>query len=393
MVSDFQRRFRAAAEQEAPFACLCSARGDAELGRRSVLATSLRPLLQVHHYDAHIAERLRQAARAAFAEGAAGCLLLASHEAASLFDEAECHASWNGMPLLQLWAAGEAFETTERTPWRGPTALPELRRRQVVSEEWHAAAVAAVLEAIRAGRLYQLCLTFPLWFEPPSSMVALFDWMMANHPVDYGAFLRLPGLEVASASPERFLSLRNGVATARPMKGTRRIEPGREEEILRELAASEKDRAENTMIVDLLRNDLSRVCVPGSVEVPALCTVERYRSVAQLTSTVTGRLEVGRDVWDLLAAAFPPGSMTGAPKIEACAMLRELEQGPRGLYGGTVGWIAPSGDADLSVVIRTMQSWRGQARWDVGGGIVYDSTARLEWEEAWAKVAVLGQRP
>jgi anthranilate/para-aminobenzoate synthase component I len=177
------------------------------------------------------------------------------------------------------------------------------------------------------------------------------------------------------------------------MKGTRLLVPGSEQAIMEELAASEKDRAENTMIVDLLRNDLSRVCRPGSVQVPALCTVERYRSVAQLTSTVTGELAAGRDIWDLLAAAFPPGSMTGAPKLEACAMLRELEQGPRGLYGGTIGWVEPNGNAELSVVIRTMQSRNGRARWDVGGGIVYDSDPASEWEEAWAKVAVLGQRP
>lgn len=389
----FGERYLAAVRSAAPFACLCSARGDAELGRRSLLATGLRPVVELHAGASSVTSSLRQAADAAFASGAAGCLLLVSHEAAPLFDESVSHEAWEGLPLVQLWAAGEVVETEAQPAWPGPVTMPPLRRLRVADEAWHAAAVETVLEAIRAGRLYQLCLTFPLWFEPPASMPALFDWMMANHPVDFGAFVRLPGFEVASASPERFLSLRSGVATARPMKGTRRLEAGREQQILRELESSEKDRAENTMIVDLLRNDLSRVCRPGTVEVPALCTVERYRSVAQLTSTVTGRLEEGRDVWDLLAAAFPPGSMTGAPKIEACSMLRELEQGPRGLYGGTIGWITPSGDAELSVVIRTLQSWRGKARWDVGGGIVYDSTARAEWEEAWAKVAVLGQRP
>ena len=393
----FQRAVEEAAAGAEPFACLCSARGDAALGKRSLLARRMRPVatLQADAAPAvgEATALLRAAAQQAFAEGAKGCLLLVSHEGGRLFDEADSHAAWEGLPLVQLWAADDLLETLGGEPWSGPSERPQLERRAVADEAWHRAAVETILEAIRAGRLYQLCLTFPLWFEAPDSLIELFAWMMANHPVDYGALIRLPGLELASASPERFLSLRDGLATARPMKGTRLLIPGREEEVMAELVASEKDRAENTMIVDLLRNDLSRVCLPGTVEVPALCTLERYRSVAQLTSTVTGRLAPGRDLWDLLAAAFPPGSMTGAPKLEACTMIRELESGPRGLYGGTIGWMEPNGNAELSVVIRTLQSRNGIARWDVGGGIVYDSDPRSEWEEAWAKVAVLGQRP
>lgn len=395
--SPFQLLVEEAAASGAPFACLCSARGDSDRGRRSLLATGLRPLLTIGAYDAlapgAATELLRAAAAQAFAEGAKGCLLLVAHEGGRLFDEAASFEAWDDLPLAQLWAADEVVTAPAGEPWSGPSERPLLRRLAVADEGWHSVSVEAILEAIRAGRLYQLCLTFPLWFEPPASMQELFAWMMANHPVDFGALVQLPDFAVASSSPERFLSLRNGIATARPMKGTRLLVPGSEQVIMEELAASEKDRAENTMIVDLLRNDLSRVCRPGSVKVPALCTVERYRSVAQLTSTVTGELAAGRDIWDLLAAAFPPGSMTGAPKLEACAMLRELEQGPRGLYGGTIGWVEPNGDAELSVVIRTMQSRNGRARWDVGGGIVYDSDPRSEWEEAWAKVAVLGQRP
>lgn len=393
----FQASLEVAAASGEPFACLGSARGVAALGQRSILATNLRCVASIPA-DANLAPgeataTLRSAAAEAFAQGAKGCLLLVTHEAGRLFDEADSHASWEGLPLVQLWASEEVVTAAAGEPWTGSALRPELRRIATVEEGWHRAAVETILEAIRAGRLYQLCLTFPLWFEQPASMLELFIWMMANHPVDFGALVQLPDFAVASCSPERFLSLRNGLATARPMKGTRLLEPGREAAIMAELAASEKDRAENTMIVDLLRNDLSRVCEPGSVEVPALCTVERYRSVAQLTSTITGRLAPGRDLWDLLAAAFPPGSMTGAPKLEACTMLRELEQGPRGLYGGTIGWLEPSGDAELSVVIRTLQCRNGKARWDVGGGIVYDSEPASEWEEAWAKVAVLGQRP
>jgi len=396
-VTPFQHLVEEAAAGRAPFACLCSARGDSDRGRRSLLATGLRPVLTIEASAAlapgMATELLRAAAAQAFREGAKGCLLLVAHEGGRLFDDAAGFEAWDHLPLAQLWAADEVVTAPAGEPWAGPAERPLLRRLAVADEGWHSAAVEAILEAIRAGRLYQLCLTFPLWFEPPASMQALFAWMMANHPVDFGALVQLPDFAAASCSPERFLSLRNGIATARPMKGTRLLVPGNEQAIMEELAASEKDRAENTMIVDLLRNDLSRVCRPGSVQVPALCTVERYRSVAQLTSTVTGELAAGRDIWDLLAAAFPPGSMTGAPKLEACAMLHELEQGPRGLYGGTIGWVEPNGDAELSVVIRTLQSRNGRARWDVGGGIVYDSDPAAEWEEAWAKVAVLGQRP
>jgi para-aminobenzoate synthetase component 1 len=150
------------------------------------------------------------------------------------------------------------------------------------------------------------------------------------------------------------------------------------------------------MIADLARNDLGRVCVPGSVLPAALFEVERYASVAQMTSTIRGELRDGLDVWDAFAAAFPPGSMTGAPKIEACRMIRELEAAPRGLYGGVLGWIEPDGDAEFSVVIRSLQTRDGVARWDIGGGIVHDSTADAEWAEAWAKFAplrALAERP
>ena len=256
-----------------------------------------------------------------------------------------------------------------------------------------------VLSAIGAGRLYQLCLTFPVRFAPPQDPASLFAWLVSRHPVDYAAWVSLPGFELLSASPERFLSLRGRTVTLRPMKGTRGLGQSGEAavaEAMRDLAASVKDRAENVMIADLARNDLGRVCVPGSVLPAALFEVERYASVAQMTSTIRGELRDGLDVWDAFAAAFPPGSMTGAPKIEACRMIRELEAAPRGLYGGVLGWIEPDGDAEFSVVIRSLQTRDGEARWDIGGGIVHDSTADAEWAEAWAKFAplrALAERP
>ena len=411
------RDLRSAAEalraRGEPFACLVSALGHPELGRRSLLADglALEWSSDTDPGQKPVIERLREAARLAFSQGACGLLLLATHEAVAEFETVPVHPDWRALPRLQLWSARslQQLAPSDETPggWGAPTAMPQLHptvssQGQAVSSEegdgrerWHASAVEKAREAIAAGRLYQLCLTFPLRFAPPEDTAALFAWLMSQHPVDHGAWLHLPGrgdrpgLELLSASPERFFALRGREVTARPMKGTRRITPETAEALMRELASSSKDRAENVMIADLVRNDLGRVCVAGSVRAESLWEVERYASVAQMTSTITGELRSGLDVFDVFAAAFPPGSMTGAPKIEACRMIHELESGPRGLYGGAIGWLDPSGDASFSVVIRTLQISGDEARWDIGGGIVHDSTAEGEWAEAQAKSAPL----
>ena len=411
------RDLRSAAEalraRGEPFACLVSALGHPELGRRSLLADglALEWSSDTDPGQKPVIERLREAARLAFSQGACGLLLLATHEAVAEFEAVPVHPDWRALPRLQLWSARslQQLAPSDETPggWGAPTAMPQLHptvssQGQAVSSEegdgrerWHASAVEKAREAIAAGRLYQLCLTFPLRFAPPEDPAALFAWLMSQHPVDHGAWLHLPGrgdrpgLELLSASPERFFALRGREVTARPMKGTRRITPETAEALMRELASSSKDRAENVMIADLVRNDLGRVCVAGSVRAESLWEVERYASVAQMTSTITGELRSGLDVFDVFAAAFPPGSMTGAPKIEACRMIHELESGPRGLYGGAIGWLDPSGDASFSVVIRTLQISGDEARWDIGGGIVHDSTAEGEWAEAQAKSAPL----
>ena len=411
------RDLRSAAEalraRGEPFACLVSALGHPELGRRSLLADglALEWSSDTDPGQKPAIERLREAARLAFSQGACGLLLLATHEAVAEFETVPVHPDWRALPRLQLWSARslQQLAPSDETPggWGAPTAMPQLHptvssQGQAVSSEegdgrerWHASAVEKAREAIAAGRLYQLCLTFPLRFAPPEDPAALFAWLMSQHPVDHGAWLHLPGrgdrpgLELLSASPERFFALRGREVTARPMKGTRRITPETAEALMRELASSSKDRAENVMIADLVRNDLGRVCVAGSVRAESLWEVERYASVAQMTSTITGELRSGLDVFDVFAAAFPPGSMTGAPKIEACRMIHELESGPRGLYGGAIGWLDPSGDASFSVVIRTLQISGDEARWDIGGGIVHDSTAEGEWAEAQAKSAPL----
>ncbi len=222
----------------------------------------------------------------------------------------------------------------------------------------------------------------------------LFARLAGQSAAPFAAYLRLPGLAVVSNSPERFLQARNGVVETRPIKGTRPRGrcPEEDARLARQLHASEKDRAENLMIVDLMRNDLARVCAPGSVRVPELFAVESFANVHHLVSTVTGRLAAGRGAVDLLRAAFPPGSITGAPKVQAMKVIAGLEP-PRGPYCGSLFWAGADGALDSSVLIRTAafvqdgHGWSVEAR--AGAGIVADSDPRAERLETEAKIAAL----
>jgi anthranilate/para-aminobenzoate synthase component I len=222
----------------------------------------------------------------------------------------------------------------------------------------------------------------------PTSFLRTYHRLRDVSPGDYGALLRLGELKAACVSPERFVEVDGHRVVARPMKGTR-LRRHDEPHGAALLAASEKDRAENVMIVDLMRNDLGRVCEVGSVEVPALFEVETYETVHQMTSTVCGQLRGDVGPFGLLAAIFPPGSMSGAPKVEACRVLAEFESEHRGIYGGTIGWLGFDGRWTFSVVIRALQAWLGRARWDVGGGITALSDADAEYDEAMAKARPL----
>ena len=216
-------------------------------------------------------------------------------------------------------------------------------------------------------------------------------------PVPYGAFLRFdrPGqapLHILSASPERFLKVSpEGEVSAKPIKGTR---PRGEDEAAdargrQELMSNPKDRAENLMIVDLLRNDLGRVCVPGSVEVPKIFSVESFSHVHQLVSTITGQLRAGLGAVDAIEASYPGGSMTGAPKIRTMQIIEELEPQPRGLYSGAIGWASPNSAAELNITIRTLIDDGSECSFGVGGAIVADSDPRAEYQETLVKAAAL----
>ncbi|MEU3994109.1 aminodeoxychorismate synthase component I [Streptomyces platensis] len=259
------------------------------------------------------------------------------------------------------------------------------------------------LDAIRDGESYEVCLTNTASVPAPADPLATYGHLRTISPVPYGALLGFPGMTVLSASPERFLSIdTQGVAESKPIKGTRPRGAGAEEdEILRaDLLSQEKDRAENLMIVDLVRNDLNTVCEIGSVHAPQLFAVESFAQVHQLVSTIRGTLRADRSAVDCVRACFPGGSMTGAPKIRTMRIIDELEQGPRGVYSGALGWFSLSGAADLSIVIRTLVIEGDRASFGVGGAIVALSDPDEEFEETMVKsravasaLAAAGQEP
>ena len=258
-------------------------------------------------------------------------------------------------------------------------------------------AIAAVHRYIEAGDCYQINLTFPMEVEVSGDPLAIYARLAGRQPVGEGAFVDLGGPPILSRSPELFFAVdADHRITTRPMKGTRPrgATPAEDLANAEDLAHAEKDRAENLMIVDLLRNDISHVCLPGTVRVPDLFQVERYATVFQMISTVTGQMRDDAGLAEILTALFPCGSVTGAPKIRAMEIIAELEQAPRDVYCGAVGWIDPAGPMRFNVAIRSpMLVEPGLLRLQVGGGIVHDSTAGSEWDEALCKAAFLNPSP
>jgi para-aminobenzoate synthetase/4-amino-4-deoxychorismate lyase len=253
------------------------------------------------------------------------------------------------------------------------------------------AAVDRIRDYIRAGDIYQVNYTWALDFQTYGDPLALYARLRAAQPVRYGALVRVPGQTILSLSPELFLHGRAGVVTAKPMKGTARRGLMPEEDSARAacLIDSDKERAENVMIVDLIRNDLGRLAAPGGVRVERLFEIETYPTVLQMTSTVVA--DIGsRSLGEVLRALFPCGSVTGAPKIRAMEIIAELEPGPRGLYTGALGWIAPGGDFLFNVPIRTLViDEHGRGHLGIGSGIVADSDPAAEFAECGLKARFL----
>ncbi len=255
--------------------------------------------------------------------------------------------------------------------------------------EEYAKAFDIVRDLLASGDIYQANLTFPMMASFDGSLPQLYATLKERQPVPHGAFVDLGATKLLSRSPELFFSLSSdGVLRTRPMKGTirRGDTPQEDVQLKAQLAQSEKDRAENLMITDLLRNDFGRISKIGTVRVPKLFEVESYTTVHQMTSEVTSEISPNQTLTDIFAATFPCGSITGAPKIRAMEILSELEPAPRGAYCGAIGWIAPDGAMEFNVAIRTLIcAPSGQVTLNVGGGVVYDSTAQGEYAEALLK--------
>lgn len=258
--------------------------------------------------------------------------------------------------------------------------------------------VESIKEEIRIGNTYQTNLTRQITVATPDGFPTenVFRRLRNSHPAPFSAFIRRPDSTVISASPERFFKIENGSIYASPIKGTRArgTDKADDERLRDELLNSEKDRAENTMIVDLLRNDLGRVCEFGSVEVESLCEIEELPSLFHLVSTIRGRLRKDASFGDILRALFPCGSITGAPKISTMKIIDAIEPAPRGLSMGAIGCYIPASfgigeTIDLSVAIRTMVIRDGSATFNVGGGIVIDSDPEKEWDETVVKSKAL----
>lgn len=337
----------------------------------------------VAHSPREVLEVLHRVER--YAEQGCWCAGYVAYEAAPAFDPALVTHPPGGLPVAWFGVFGSVAPTSlSRTPAQVLELAPCLPLHAF------AARVMQIKEFIARGETYQVNFTFPLGGRDEADPFVRFSRMMRAQRCRYGAFIETPDFAICSASPELFFRWEGGRVICKPMKGT--APRGRwdeeDERFGASLPASAKDRAENLMIVDMIRNDLGRIAEFGTVRVERLFEVERFPTVWQMTSTVSAETRVG--LVDIFRALFPCASVTGAPKVRTSGIIRELEVGPRGVYSGAVGFVAPGRRARFNVAIRTLVRFPdGRARYDVGSGIVWDSDAEREYAECMAKARVL----
>jgi para-aminobenzoate synthetase/4-amino-4-deoxychorismate lyase len=318
-----------------------------------------------------------------------------AYEAAPAFDAAlETHAP-GPLPLAWFGIYAEANVGAHRLPTVGADGRPPLQDWQsAITEAEYTQAITQIKEHIAHGQTYQVNFTYRLRAEFGGEPYALFAHLVENQPAPYAAFLDLGRFAICSASPELFFERHGHTVRSKPMKGTAARARTLAEDNAQACALhhSEKNRAENVMIVDMVRNDLGRVAQVGSVCVPKLFETERYPTVWQMTSTVEA--ETDASLSEIFGALFPCASITGAPKRSTMKIIRALEGTPRGAYCGTVGFIRPNGDAQFNVAIRTVavDRERGTAEYGVGSGVVWDSVAAEEWAECQIKARVLNAK-
>jgi para-aminobenzoate synthetase len=313
----------------------------------------------------------------------------------------EADAEETSEPWFDAMEKKLADITSLAPPRQGRQAAPIIFRMQHSKAEYMSRIETAMRE-ITAGETYEVCLTNKLVTEDISGdHFSIYRILQRGNPAPFSAFLKFPEATIMSSSPERFLSFgRDGLVQTKPIKGTirRGINPDEDFSLKSHLSCDEKSRAENLMIVDLLRNDLGRVCETGSVRVPKLMDIETYATVHQMVSTVQGQLAPDRTVIDCVKSAFPGGSMTGAPKVRTMSIIDQLEGKARGIYSGSIGYLSLNGAADLNIVIRTIVAANKQLSIGVGGAIVALSDVTAEFEEtmlkaqASIKAIVLAQR-
>jgi len=296
----------------------------------------------------------------------------------------------NDTPLLSATIFRHARKTV---PWYLPNnnAFVLKVTPEITQEKYHSD-IAHIQHLISQGEVYQVNYTFNMQVDISGKPQDVYQRIAHHHPSAYAAYIEDKQRTVLCFSPELFMQRRGNTLTCRPMKGTapRHKDPIYDQHLAQTLYHSEKNRAENVMIVDLMRNDLHRIATPDSVHVAELFTLEAYPSVWTLTSTITAQLPPKTSFYSLLSALFPCGSITGAPKISAMRHIQALESRKRGLYCGSIGWLAPNGDFSFNIAIRTLVMHnQQQGYYAVGGGIVHDSVAEQEWQECFWKARLL----
>jgi len=324
-----------------------------------------------------------------------GCwvALLLEYELGQWLEPALAQEPPSGDPPPRLVA--HVFRHARKTaPWQAATAqdgAAVLKVTPQISKARYLQDIAAILDLIHQGEVYQINYSFNLQVETSGNAQALYRHIACRHPSAHAAYIEDGARTVLCFSPELLMQRRGNTLTCRPMKGTAPRDPDhdRDAALGRALQHSSKNRAENLMIVDLVRNDLHRAAA-GQVEVPQLFTLEAYPSVWALTSTITAQIPETTSVHALLVALFPFGSITGAPKIAAMRHLQRLESRRRGLYCGSLGWLAPNGDFSFNIAIRTLVlDDPTHGHYAVGGGIVHDSNPHEEWQECFWKARLL----
>jgi para-aminobenzoate synthetase component 1 len=305
------------------------------------------------------------------------------------FDTSERFAEWVRAALIRLSiSGGQAIGYKYRNAAKSHAAPKSLRH----NANEYLELIRRSQEHIQAGDVYQICLTNQIELTHEHDPLEAFLRLRESNPAPYSTYLKTSEFSLVSSSPEQFLSLdTSGKLSTRPIKGTRprSSDPVSDAQIARELAADHKERAENLMIVDLMRNDLARVSVPDSISVPKLFQVEQYATVHQLVSTVESKILNSVGAEQAIASAFPGGSMTGAPKIRAMQIIDDLEGAPRGKYSGAIGYLGNDGSFDLAMVIRTLVFRGNSVTIGVGGGITSDSDPLAELEETKLKARAM----